>query len=229
MQYLLNSRSYNNRKTLKSYQKIFHTGIQILSLTFSLNFQLINFPLYERILLYFSCPRPYNVCNGSRLSFIYHPNSHHTSPMLSFFAVNKPSQRPLGVFPGFFVGVHVVPPISSNPDPISDQKMLQTRLLKPIPVFRPGKGVNTVITFMLELKPETISSKPFRIRSSLFLSDSFGIETIDKYVHTLPGSFLENHTRFQTKMGELFTRFQTKTAQKPYPLGGGGHIPIWPI
>ena len=63
--------------------------------------------------------------------------------------------------------------------------MLQTRPLKPIPVFRPGRGVNTVITFMLELKPETTSSKPFRIRSLLFLSDSFRIETIDKYVHTL--------------------------------------------
>ena len=34
----------------------------------------------------------------------------------------KPSQRPLGVFPGIFVGVNVVPPSSSNPDPISDQK-----------------------------------------------------------------------------------------------------------
>ena len=36
----------------------------------------------------------------------------------------------------------------------------------------------------------------------------------DKYVHTLRSSF-ENHTRFQTKMGKIYTRFQTKTAQKP--------------
>ena len=34
-----------------------------------------------------------------------------------------------------------------------------------------------------------------------------------------------NHNRFQTKMGKTNTRFQTKTAQKPYPLGR--HIPIW--
>ena len=102
MQYLLNSRSYNNRQTLKSYQKIFHNGIQILSLTFPLNFQLINFPLYERILLYFSCPRPYNVCNGSRLSFIYLLNSHHTSPMLSFFAVIKTFPTSPGGIPGNF-------------------------------------------------------------------------------------------------------------------------------
>ena len=32
-------------------------------------------------------------------------------------------------------------------------------------------------------------------------------------------SSLENPTRFQTKMGEMYTRFQTKTAQKKYPLG----------
>ena len=31
--------------------------------------------------------------------------------------------------------------------------------------------------------------------------------------------------RFQTKMGKLYTSFQTKTAQKPYP--SGRHIPIW--
>ena len=40
-------------------------------------------------------------------------------------------------------------------------------------------------------------------------------------------SSLENHTRFQTKLGKIYTRFQTKTAQKPYPLGP--HIPTWLI
>ena len=40
----------------------------------------------------------------------------------------------------------------------------------------------------------------------------------DKYVHTLRSS-LEDHTRYQTKMGKVYTRFQTKTAQKPYPMG----------
>ena len=28
----------------------------------------------------------------------------------------------------------------------------------------------------------------------------------------------ENHTRFQTKLSKVYTRFLTKTAQKPYPL-----------
>ena len=37
-------------------------------------------------------------------------------------------------------------------------------------------------------------------------------------------SSLENHTRFQTKMGKVYTRFQIKAAQKPY--SNGRHIPI---
>ena len=32
-------------------------------------------------------------------------------------------------------------------------------------------------------------------------------------------SSLENPTRSQTKMGKVYTSFQTKKAQKPYPLG----------
>ena len=36
--------------------------------------------------------------------------------------------------------------------------------------------------------------------------------------------FLENHTRIQTKISKVYTRFQTKTAQKPYPLER--HIPL---
>ena len=49
------------------------------------------------------------------------------------------------------------------------------------------------------------------------LSYLFGIETTNKFIHSR--SFQENHTRFQTKMGKVYNRFQTKTAQKPYPLG----------
>jgi len=37
----------------------------------------------------------------------------------------------------------------------------------------------------------------------------------------------DNHAQFQTKMFKIYTRFQTKTAQKPYPLGR--HIPIYLI
>ena len=64
-----------------------------------------------------------------------------------------------------------------------------------------------------------------RIRILNFLSYSFGIETTNTLIHNR--SSLVNHTRFQRKMGKIFSRFQAKTAQKPYPLGR--HIPIWLI
>ena len=60
-------------------------------------------------------------------------------------------------------------------------------------------------------------SNPIRIRIFLFLSYSFEIETINTFIHSR--SCLENHTRFQTKMGKVYTRVQTKTAQKPLPGG----------
>ena len=59
------------------------------------------------------------------------------------------------------------------------------------------------------------SSNPFRICIFLFLS--FETETINTFIHSR--SSLENHTRFQTKMGKVYTRFQTKTAQKTLPDG----------
>ena len=71
----------------------------------------------------------------------------------------------------------------------------------------------------LECKQKN-SSKAFRIRIFFFLS--WGIEKIKTFIQFR--SSLKNHTRFQTKMGKLYTRFQPKTAQKPYPMGR--HIPI---
>ena len=56
--------------------------------------------------------------------------------------------------------------------------------------------------------------KPIWIGIFLFLSYSFGTETINTIVHSR--SSLENHTRFQTKMGKECIRFETKTAQKPF-------------
>ena len=63
-----------------------------------------------------------------------------------------------------------------------------------------------------------ISSNPFRIRIFLFLSYSFGTETINTFIHSC--SSLENHTWFQTKMGKLYTRFQTKGHKNPTWWGG---------
>ena len=103
-----------------------------------------------------------------------------------------------------------VSPGSPNPDPISDQKNVifhtrfQTRPLKFIPVFRPGLKL-----LKLERKQNN-SSNPFGIRMFLCRSYSSGIKTITTFIRS-PSS-LENHTRFQTKMGEMCTCFQTKKA-----------------
>ena len=37
------------------------------------------------------------------------------------------------------------------------------------------------------------------------------------FVHSR--STFENHTRFQTKIGKVYTRFQTKMVQNPQPFG----------
>ena len=77
-----------------------------------------------------------------------------------------------------------------------------------------------------------ISWNPFGIRILHFLSYSFGIEMTTTLTHNR-SSFV-NHTRFGTKVGKIprepprgkiCTRFQTKTAQKPYPFER--HIPKW--
>ena len=49
-------------------------------------------------------------------------------------------------------------------------------------------------------------------------SYSFGTETINTLIPSRIS--LENHTRFQTKMGKVYTRFQTETAQKPSQRDG---------
>ena len=43
------------------------------------------------------------------------------------------------------------------------------------------------------------------------------------YIAFFPAHLELKRTRFQTNMGKIYTRFQTKTAQKPYAMGR--HIP----
>ena len=100
----------------------------------------------------------------------------------------------------------------------------QTRPLTSIPVFRPGLQAQIMLSLLRLERQQKNALNPFRIGTFLFLSYSFGIELINMFIHSR--SSLENHTRFQTKMTNVYTytRFQTKTAQKPYPMGE--HIPI---
>ena len=55
----------------------------------------------------------------------------------------------------------------------------------------------------------------------LFLYYSFGVQKTNAFIPSR--CFLENDTRFKI-MVKICTRFQTKTAQKPYPMGR--NIPI---
>ena len=59
------------------------------------------------------------------------------------------------------------------------------------------------------------SSNPFRIRILLFLSYSFAIETMNKFIHSR--NSLKNYIRFQTKMGKVYTR-SDQNGQSVYPF-----------
>ena len=98
-------------------------------------------------------------------------------------------------------------------------KRLPRRLFKPknvlsALVFRPALQAEIMLSLLRLERKHTNPSNPFRI--FLFLSYSFGIETINTLIHSR--SSPANHTRFQAKMGKVYTRFQTKTAQKPNPM-----------
>ena len=69
-----------------------------------------------------------------------------------------------------------------------------------------------MLSFLTLERKQKNSSNAYRIRIFLFRSYSFGIETITTFIHSR--SSLENHNRFQTTMGKVYTRFQTKTAQR---------------
>ena len=83
------------------------------------------------------------------------------------------------------------------------------------PAFRPGLWAEIILSLLRWEGKQKNSLNPFRIFLSFLYS--FGIETITTFIHSL--SSLENHTRFQTKMEKVYTRLQTKTAQKPHPRG----------
>ena len=120
-----------------------------------------------------------------------------------------------------------VPPGSPNPDPISHQKCCFSH-----PFSELASKIHThsqtwplrsyVILLRSEQQRKRFLKTHFQFAYFSFFLSSFGIETVNKF---LPArSSLENHTRFQTKMSKIYTRFQIKTGRKPYPLGQ--HIPI---
>ena len=128
---------------------------------------------------------------------------------------------------GILVGIlrGDAPPGSPNPDTISDQKyvILQTcfwtRPPKSIPVFRPVLWAPDLAFrqklchhFLDSVCKQKNSSNAFRIRIFLLLSYSFGIETINTFIHS--HSTLENHTRFQTKNGQSIYLFSDQNSTR---------------
>ena len=76
-----------------------------------------------------------------------------------------------------------LPPASSNPDSISDQKMSFST-----PVFRPGPWAEIMSLLLRLQRKQKNSSNPFRIRIFLFLSYSFGIETLNAFIYSVVSS-----------------------------------------
>ena len=99
--------------------------------------------------------------------------------------------------------------------------LFQTKKCHFQPVFSPWPLRNDVVITYIN-KSSNIIKDFLKSISSSRISLSFLLLLINTFVHSR--SFLENHIQFQTKMGQVYTHFQTKTAQKPYPLGR--HIPI---
>ena len=81
-----------------------------------------------------------------------------------------------------------------------------------------------IMSSLLRLKPQQkdFLKSIFEFAHYTFFL-SFGIETTNKSIHNR-SSFV-NHTRFETKMHKIYSRFRIKTAQKTYPYGR--HIPKW--
>ena len=99
-----------------------------------------------------------------------------------------------------------VPHGSPNTDTLSDQKMSFFP-----PIFRPSLQSPYPFSNLASTKlchhylDSNTNEKDF------FLYYLFETETMNTFIHYR--KFLETHIRFQTKMGEDYTRFKIKTAQ----------------
>ena len=88
-------------------------------------------------------------------------------------------KRTRGIFLGTCGGG--VPPGSPNPDPISDQKIVRSIST---PVFRTGVRRKIMLSLPRLERNKTIYKNPFRIRTLLFSSYSFEIETTNTFMHS---------------------------------------------
>ena len=107
-----------------------------------------------------------------------------------------------------------VPPGSPNPDPISDRKMSFSR-----PVFRPSL---MLVLLKLERKQKKNSLNSFRFSNShislSLISYSFGIETINTFIHSVVPSKTIPDSR--PKWAKCILVFRPKRPKNPTRWGG---------
>ena len=101
----------------------------------------------------------------------------------------------------------------SGSHPISDQKMLSST-----PVFRPGLWAEIMLSLLRLERKQKNSLNPFGICIFLFLSYSFGIETINTFIHSR--SSLKNHTDSRPKWTKCIPVFRPNRRKNPTRWGG---------
>ena len=123
------------------------------------------------------------------------------------------SCRGRGVFLGILSGALLRG--SLNPDPISDQKC---HFSQPFSDLSPKKFMSSLI---LRLEQQQNIYIYIYIKSFCFFLTHLEFKTNNAFIHS--GSSLESHSRFQTKMGKVYTSFQTRTVQN-HPLWGSTYL-----
>ena len=96
--------------------------------------------------------------------------------------------------------------------------MIHTRPLKSIPVFRPGLWAEIMLSLLRLERKQKNSSNPFGICIFLFLSYSFGIETINTFIHSVVPSKTIPDSR--PKWAKCVPVFRPKRRKNPTRWGG---------
>ena len=153
---------------------------------------------------------------------------------LCFLLSRTIKENPRGVLLEMLAGS--VPPGSQNPDLISDKKnvIFRTRFqiwpLKSIPVFRPGGDHKTQHKYWheTEIMSSSATKRFLKIHFEFAYYTFFLIQLEfwnDEHIDTPPQFLRKLYPIPDQKWAKCILVFQTKTEQKPYPMGR--HIPIW--
>ena len=92
------------------------------------------------------------------------------------------------------------------------------KMLSSTPVFRPGLWAEIMLSLLRLERKQKNSSNPFGICIFLFLSYSFGIETINTFIHSR--SSLKNHNDSRPKWTKCIPVFRPNRRKNPTRWGG---------